>query len=161
MGSSIHGFKVANGETRFGKQYKMKAVTLNALDLKVSSKDTNGAQSVFVQTGFSPNGGPPLHIHYNQDEIFYILEGEYQFQVGEERFSMKQGDTIFLPKNIPHAFIQLTDTAKVIVSFQPAGKMEDFFRVTNEWTTPPTKEEVAKAFEDHEMKIVGLPLKRL
>ncbi|MEO8232178.1 MAG: cupin domain-containing protein [Ignavibacteriota bacterium] len=160
MDFPIHGFKVANGETRFGKQYKMKGVTLNALDLKVSSKDTNGAQAVFVQTGFTSNGGPPLHIHYNQDEIFYILEGEYQFQVGEERFSMKQGDTIFLPKNVPHAFIQLTDIAKVIVTFQPAGKMEDFFRITDEWTTPPTKEEAAKVFEDHEMKIVGPPLKR-
>ena len=156
---SNHGFKVRAGETRFGKHLKMKGVTLNVLDLKVSSKDTDGALAVFEQTGFTPKGGPPLHIHYNQDEMFYILEGEYKFQVGDDKHSMKQGDTIFLPRNVPHAFVQLTEKGKVLVSYQPAGKMEDFFKVTDAWTSPPTKEEIEKVFEDHEMKVVGPPLK--
>ena len=154
-----NGFKVSAGETRFGKHLKMKGVTLNVLDLKVSSKDTDGALAVFEQTGFTPKGGPPLHIHYNQDEMFYILEGEYKFQVGDDKYSMKQGDTIFLPRNVPHAFVQLTEKAKVLVTYQPAGKMEDFFKVTDAWTSPPTKEEIEKVFEDHEMKVVGPPLK--
>jgi hypothetical protein len=37
--------------------------------------------------------------------------------------------------------------------------MEDFFKVTDSWTSPPTKEEVIKVFEDHDMKVVGPPLK--
>ena len=47
----------------------------------------------------------------------------------------------------------------MIVSFLPAGKMESFFELTDSWTLSPTKEQIAKAFIDHDMKIVGQPLK--
>jgi quercetin 2,3-dioxygenase len=40
----------------------------------------------------------------------------------------------------------------------PAGKMEEFFRATDSWVTPPSNEEIVKVFEAHEMKIVGPPL---
>lgn len=153
------GFKVNSGETRFGEHFKMKGVTLNVLDLKISSKDTDGDLAVFEQNGFTPKGGPPLHIHPLQDEFFYIIDGEYLFQVGDDKYQMKAGDTIFLPRNVQHAFVQLTEKGKVIVSYVPAGKMEDFFKTTDSWTSPPTLKEIEKVFEDHDMKVVGPPLK--
>jgi quercetin dioxygenase-like cupin family protein len=152
------GFKVSAGEARFGKHFKMKGVTLNTLDIKISGTDTDSDLAVFEQTGLTPNGGPPLHIHPFQDEWFYIIEGEYLFQVGDDKYQMKSGDTIFLPRNVQHAFIQLTEKGKMIVSYLPAGKMEAFFEVTDKWTSPPTKEEIAKVFADHDMKVVGAPL---
>lgn len=151
-------FKVASGEARFGVHYKMKGVTLNTLDIKISGRDTDNELAVFEQTGLTPNGGPPLHIHPGQDEWFYIVEGEYLFQVGEDKFQMKPGDTIFLPRNVAHAFVQLTEKGKAIVSYLPAGKMEDFFATTDKWNSPPSKEEIAKVFEDHDMRVVGQPL---
>lgn len=153
------GFKVNAGEARFGTSYKMKGVTLNNLDIKISASDTDGQLAVFEQTGFTPNGGPPLHVHPLQDEWFYVVEGEYLFRVGEDKYELKTGDTIFLPRQVPHAFIQRSEKARVIVSYLPAGKMEDFFKVTNEWSHPPTQEEIAKVFADHDMKVVGPPLK--
>lgn len=153
------GFKVNSGEARFGIHYKMKGVTLNVLDIKISSKDTDGEIAVFEQNGFTPKGGPPLHVHPYQDEFFYIVEGEYLFQIADEKFKMKKGDTIFLPRNIQHTFVQLTDKGKVIVSYIPAGKMEDFFKITDSWTSPPTLKEIEKTFEDHDMKVVGASLK--
>jgi quercetin dioxygenase-like cupin family protein len=153
------GFKVNAGEARYGIHYKMKGVTFNVLDIKISSEDTDGQLAVFEQNGFTPKGGPPLHIHPFQDEYFYIVEGAYLFQVGEDTFEMNPGDTIFLPRNIQHAFVQLTEKGKVIVSYMPAGKMEGFFKTTDAWNTPPTAEEIEKVFEDHEMKVVGPPLK--
>jgi quercetin dioxygenase-like cupin family protein len=149
------GFKVNSGDARFGTHYKMKGVTLNVLDVKISGKDTDGDLAVFEQNGFTPKGGPPLHIHLFQDEFFYIVEGEYLFQVGDAHYQMKPGDTIFLPRNVQHAFAQLTESGKVIVSYMPAGKMEDFFRATDAWTSSPTMIEVEKVFEDHDMKVVG------
>jgi quercetin dioxygenase-like cupin family protein len=153
------GFKVAAGDARFGVHYKMKGVTLNTLDIKISGKDTESDLAVFEQTGLTPKGGPPLHIHPNQDEWFYIIEGEYLFQVGEDKYAMKPGDTIFLPRKVKHAFVQLTDKGKMIVSYLPAGKMEDFFAVTDKWTSPPTQAEIVKVFADHDMQVVGPPLK--
>jgi quercetin dioxygenase-like cupin family protein len=156
---TIKGFKVNSGDARFGKHYQMKGVTLNNLDIKISAKDTEGELAVFEQTGLTPNGGPPLHIHPLQDEWFYVLEGDYYFQVGEDKYSMKRGDTIFLPRNVKHAFIQLSEMGKMIVSYLPAGKMESFFKVTDSWTSPPSKAEIDKVFEEHGMKVVGPPLK--
>lgn len=153
------GFKVKAGEARFGERYKMKGVTLNILDIKISGMDTENDLAVFEQTGQTPNGGPPLHIHPFQDEWFYVIEGEYLFQVGDDKYPMKPGDTIFLPRNVPHAFVQLSEKGRMIVSYLPAGKMEAFFKVTDSWTSPPSKEEVAKVFTDHDMKVVGPPLK--
>jgi hypothetical protein len=46
----------------------------------------------------------------------------------------------------------------MIVSYLPAGKMEAFFKVTDQWSTPPSKEEISKVFADHEMTVVGDPL---
>ncbi|MBN2009817.1 cupin domain-containing protein [candidate division KSB1 bacterium] len=153
------GFKVTGGEARFGERYNMKGVTLNTLDIKISGNDTDGDLAVFVQTGHTPKGGPPLHIHMFQDEWFYVIEGEYVFQVADDRYQIKEGDTIFLPRNVQHAFVQLTEIGKVIVSYLPAGKMEAFFKVTDKWTTSPSQEEIATTFEAHNMKIVGPPLK--
>jgi quercetin dioxygenase-like cupin family protein len=156
---TIKGFKVNTGEARFGKHYKMKGVTQNILDIKISGNDTENDLAVFEQTGLSPNGGPPLHIHPFQDEWFYIIEGEYLFQVGEDKYQMKSGDTIFLPRNVQHAFIQLTKKGKMIVSYLPAGKIKAFFQVTDQWILPPSKEEIAQVFKDHEMKVVGAPIR--
>ncbi|MBL0745495.1 hypothetical protein [Chryseolinea lacunae] len=61
--------------------------------------------------------------------------------------------------NVPHAFVQLTDRGKMVVSYLPAGKMEAFFALTNQWQSPPTKEEIEDAFAQHDMKVVGPPLK--
>lgn len=154
-------FKVSSGEARFGRRYKMKGVTVNTLDIKISGKDTNNELAVFEQIGQTPNGGPPLHVHHNQDEWFFVIEGEYLFQCGSERYNLKKGDTIFLPRNVPHAFIQLTENAKTIVSYIPAGKMEEFFAVTDKWASPPSKQEIAKIFTDHGMQVVGDPLKAM
>lgn len=152
-------FKVNSGEARFGLSYKMKGITLNILDIKISGKDTENDLAVFEQTGLTPNGGPPLHFHPHQDEWFYIIDGDFLFRVGENKYPLKTGDTIFLPRNIPHAFVQLSEKGKLLVSYLPAGKMEDFFAVTNSWTSPPSKEEIIKVFEDHEMKVTGPPLR--
>lgn len=152
-------FKVDAGTARSDKRFTMRGVTLNTLDVKVGGEDTEGALAVFEQIGRTPNGGPPLHIHLEQDEWFYVLEGEYLFQCGEERWHAKAGDTVFLPRQVPHAFVQLTEQARTIVSYLPAGDMEAFFRTTDAWTAPPDPSVVAETFAAHGMRVVGGPLR--
>lgn len=148
-------FVVKAAESRFGEKTLLGGKSPN--DIKVSHKDTNGELTIFEYTG-NEKGGPPLHVHPHQDEIFIIVQGEYLFQVGDEKHNLKSGDTIFLPRAIPHAFAQLTDIGKMLFLFQPSGKMEDYFRAIGNQTSPPTPEQGAKIFADHDMKIVGPPL---
>lgn len=153
------GFNTRAGESRSGVHLTMKGVTSNTLDLKIGAADTDGGMAVFEQIGESPDGGPPLHIHPAQDEFFHVIQGDYRFQVGSEQFSASAGDTIFLPRGVPHAFIQLSTSARMLVTYQPAGDMEAFFQETAHWTAPPDREEIARVFSAHGMEVVGPPLK--
>jgi quercetin 2,3-dioxygenase len=95
---------------------------------KVSAADTERDIAVFESVG-NAKGGPPLHVHAAQDEIFCIMEGAYLFQVGDEQFEAKAGDTLFAPRGVPHAFTKLGDEpGKMLITYQPAGQMEDFLR---------------------------------
>ncbi len=153
------GFKITAGEGRIHGHLKLKGVNSNVLDVKVSGKDTKGHLAIFEQTSLSQGRGTPLHIHTSQDEIFYILEGEYHFQVGDEKYHMSVGDSIFLPRKVPHAWTQKSVTGKMTVILQPAGKLEDFFVTMAGLDHEPTPGEIERIFEENEMKVIGPPLK--
>jgi quercetin dioxygenase-like cupin family protein len=148
-------FQVDAGKSRFGAVEKFMGVHPN--DLKVSSQDTEGELSIFEFTGLG-KVGPQLHIHYHQDEIFYVVSGEYRFKVGEEMKVLKAGDTIFLPRNLPHTWLQLTDHGKLIYFLQPAGKMEEFFSYMAALKTRPSEEEMDRIHKSHGMSVLGPPL---
>ena len=153
------GFKIPAGEGRIHGHIQLKGVNSNILDVKISGSDTNGALAIFEQTSLSQGKGTPLHIHLYQDEIFYVLEGSYKFQVGNERFDLTKGDSIFLPREVPHAWTQVSEKGKMTVTMQPAGKLEDFFVTMAALDHEPNQQEIAKIFADNEMKVVGPPLK--
>jgi quercetin dioxygenase-like cupin family protein len=152
------GFKINAGEGRIHGHIKLKGVNSNVLDVKISGNDTNGELAIFEQTSLSQGKGTPLHLHHTQDEIFYVLEGSYYFQVGEEKFSLTVGDSIFLPRKVPHAWTQVSEKGKMTVVVQPAGKLENFFVTMSALDHDPTHKEIEKIFADNEMQVVGPPL---
>ncbi len=146
------GFIVRNKNGRFGEKTVLNGKSTN--DIKVSGKDTGGELSIFEYNG-KEKGGPPMHIHPNQDEIFYISSGNYLFQCGQEQFVLTKGDMIFLPRGVAHTWAQLTDEGQMLFFFQPCGKMEDFFRAISNGSPKP---ESYDPFKAHDMSIVGPPL---
>lgn len=154
-----NGFRVSSGEGRLHGHLKLKGVNANIIDLKVSGKDTNGGLAIFEQTSISKGRGTPIHIHPYQDEVFYVIDGAYYFMVGSEKYHLGPGDSIFLPRNVPHAWTQISDQGKMTVTFQPAGKMEEFFVTMASLEKEPSYEEVIKIFSENGMKVVGPPLK--
>ncbi|MCY7293308.1 MAG: cupin domain-containing protein [Ferruginibacter sp.] len=153
------GFKIKAGEGRLHGHIKLKGINANIIDVKISGKDTDGDLALFEQTGITQGRGVPLHIHPFQDELFYVLEGEYYFKVGEDKYHLTAGESIFLPRKIPHAWTQVSKKAKTLVLLQPAGKLEDFFITIAALKEEPTKEQIAKIFADNDMEIVGPLLK--
>ena len=154
-----NGFIVKAGEERTKKYFQLKRVNSNVIDVKISGDDTDGNLFVFEQTSLSQRKGTPLHIHPYQDEIFCVLDGEYYFQVGNAKYRLYKGDSIFLPKKVPHAWTQISEKGKMNVIMQPAGKLENFFNSLAALKNEPTKEEVIKIFADNDMLVVGPPLK--
>ncbi len=153
------GFKISAGEGRIHGHIKLKGVNSNILDVKISGSDTNGDLAIFEQTSLSQGKGTPLHVHHSQDEIFHILEGSYKFQVGGEKYDLKTGDSIFLPRKVAHAWTQVSAKGKMSVIMQPAGKLENFFVTVAALDHEPSQQEIAKIFSDNDMQVVGPPLK--
>ncbi|MEO6228592.1 MAG: cupin domain-containing protein [Ferruginibacter sp.] len=153
------GFKIPAGEGRIHGHIKLKGVNSNILDVKISGTDTDGDLAIFEQTSLSQGKGTPLHIHHFQDEIFYVIEGSYKFQVGDDKYDLTTGDSIFLPRKIAHAWTQVSEKGKMRVTMQPAGKLENFFVTMAALDHQPGQEEIAKIFSDNEMQVVGPPLK--
>lgn len=159
LSGSAKGFKVAAGEGRLHGHMRLQGVNANILDLKISGTDTDGGLAIFEQTSVSPGRGTPMHIHFFQDEMFYVQQGNYFFKVGEDTFSLSEGECIFLPRNLPHGWTQVSDKGKMTVIFQPAGKMEAFFQSVSAFQHEPSREEMAQLFAASDMKIVGPPVK--
>lgn len=156
-GPTPNAFSVKKGEGRYHGHIDQQGPNANRLDVKVSGKDTNGHLAVFDLTTHAPKQGPPLHVHHGQDETFVVQEGEYALVVGGETMQLMAGDTVFLPRSVPHAWTQVSEQARMTIILQPAGRFEECF-VAMAKLNEPTKAAIAKLFEAHGMSIVGPPL---
>ncbi len=148
------GIKVGAGKDRFGESISL--FEGDTFFCKVSTKDTDGDIYIFESIR-DKKGGPALHYHYEQDEWWYILEGEFLFKVGDQTFTAKAGDSVFGPRMVPHAFAKFNDgAARLLMVFQPAGKMEELFMAVSKGVyANMTKEEIHKFRQAHGFEIVG------
>jgi mannose-6-phosphate isomerase-like protein (cupin superfamily) len=147
---------VRNGRNRFEEELMIWGVI--PLQIKVSSSDTAGSFFVFEHADMG-KGGPPRHFHYEQDEWFYAKNGEFAFEVGEERFTLRPGDSLFAPRLIPHAWAHVGEgPGTLLLAVQPAGSLEAFFMENCAMDRPPTPEEAERSFAAHGMRVVGPPL---
>ena len=93
--------------------------------VKASAETTGGAFTLFEER---EPVDTPLHIHEHEDELFYVLEGEHIFQVGEREFRAGPGDLVYAPRGVPHAQKRVVPrTGRVLILTSPAG-LEGFFR---------------------------------
>lgn len=154
-GSRKEPFIVKAGNNRSGDPM-MKYMGMHPNDVVISRHDTDNTLSVFLFSGYG-NIGTPLHVHFHQDEFFTVIEGRYRFVCGELKKDLNEGDTVFLPRNIPHQWLQLSETGKLIYAVNPAGELEDFFKEANNLKSP-TKEEIDSLALKHGVKHIGPPL---
>ena len=153
------GFRVAAGDDRDKEHRKVFGDRAVPLDFKVSTADSRGGMFIVEHTDLK-KGGPPRHVHHDQDEWFYVVKGDYIVEVGGERFTLGPGDSVMGPRKIPHAWAFVGEgTGKLIITFQPAGNMEAFFIKIAPMTEFPPREEMEKMFRDHGLELTGPPLR--
>ena len=88
---------------------------------RISSASTCGAYCAF-EVVTPPGERVPLHVHTREEEVYYILEGEYEIQCGGRTFTAKAGAMAVLPRNVPHAFCNAGKTpSRALNIFIPGG----------------------------------------
>ncbi|KAI5055865.1 hypothetical protein GOP47_0029386 [Adiantum capillus-veneris] len=121
--------------------------------LKALGNETGGSYSLFEDI-VPPGIGPPLHIHTQEEETWYMLEGELVWKVGNQEFTATKGSFIHLPRFVPHAFENKSNKpAHMVLTYAPAGFEKWFLDVgkpvINQSEPPPesTKEDLARALQ--------------
>ena len=129
------------------------------LVFKVTGEDTGGAFDYFT-VEVAPHGGPPLHVHHNQEETIHVLSGRFKVRIGDETFELDERGFAYLPSKVPHTFLNLTDEpGEIIVVYTPGGChhfYEELGPATRNGT--PDRAVVAAIFEKHDMSLLGPPL---
>ena len=149
-------FVVEAAQARSGQIFHVLGETIV---VKLSGADTEGLFAIVEETT-PPMSGPPLHQHSREDEWFYILEGEYRFQIGTQFVVARAGDSLFAPRGIPHTFQNVSRGASRFLGLaQPAG-IEGFFKEIESATAAglPDPDKLKPIFHRYGLELLGPPL---
>ena len=92
----------------------------------VTGAESGGSYfTLIVDVG--PEAGPPPHIHHQEEEQFYVLEGQLTYSIGDQIFQVNTGDFIHIPRGTVHSFRNGPRPSRLLATFAPAG-IEGFFR---------------------------------
>lgn len=116
--------------TEFIKSDEGQVISFMGMDLvwKINN-EPQGELLTFIQVA-PPGGGVPLHIHHNEDETIYLLEGSLRFQLGDEAFDVDEGDTVYMPRGKAHGFRITGDKpARILftLAMKPESRYVDMF----------------------------------
>jgi quercetin dioxygenase-like cupin family protein len=143
---------VPAGEDRFGE---FKFLGISSVAFKVTAQES---KDLFImEVTLVQKGGPAKHLHYYQDEWFYVVEGEFILEVGEERYHLKPGDSAFGPQKVPHAWAFVTGSrGRMLFAVSPVGKLEAFFVDAGKTKALPGPDQ--NQWQPYDMEWVGPPL---
>ena len=134
--------------------------------IKISMVDTAGNFGL-IEVVVRAGDGSPWHVHPEEDEWFYVLDGDFTFNVGDARMSLPAGSFAFGPKGVPHTFIaEPPDGGKALIGFQPF-QFEGLLREVGEHApervlpppleSPPDLQRLAPIAARNGMEVLGPP----
>jgi len=133
----------------------------NEIVVRISSRDTGGAFTVF-EARIDPQHGPPLHRHAEQ-EWWYIVEGEFRFQVDGREVRAHAGDTVYAPGGSVHTFQNIgAGPGRTLTTMIPGG-IEEFFAEVEKVAprgAPPDPAKLIDIGRKYRQELLGPPLGR-
>lgn len=130
-----------------------------ALTFKIRGEQTGGAALAALESIAASGEGPPLHVHANEDEIWYALEGTFRVKLDDEVRDAPAGTFVFIPRNVVHTWQNVGDEpARILAVTAPAGLERFFERFA---ALPPDAswaEEFRRLGAEVGMTVVGPPL---
>jgi quercetin dioxygenase-like cupin family protein len=141
--------RVAAGADLYGE---LRRADFNTVDFKLVTADGN---ILILELTCHRPGGPVRHVHPGQDEWFYAVVGEFLVEVGQERIWLNTGDSLLLPRAVPHAWAYVgSGDGRLLIVYTPAGRIEAFFREAARGTLVRDP----AVFHAYGMEVVGPPL---
>ena len=126
-----------------------------AMTLKASADETDGVVSV-LEASEPPGFGPPLHIHHDAAEAFYVLEGEYVMFLGEREVVCPAGSFIFVPAGMPHGFRVGAAPSRKLNFYFPAAMVGYFDELSAAVSAGDVQDErLDELAQRHSMEVVG------
>src|SRR5262249_7355465 len=103
------------------------------LDIKIllTTEAAGGAISVLMAR-HQPGEGPPDHVHFNQEEIFFILEGSYELTVDDQTTTAGAGTIVFIPRNVVHRFKNVGATTACMLDWSLPGGQDHYFKAISD-----------------------------
>ncbi len=123
-------------------------------NIKLTGQDTNG-QYTLIEQNNTPGVAIPPHVHENEDEVFQVLEGQVEMNIGDKMTTLNAGDLIFCPKGVPHSWkVVGEENARAMLSIFPAG-LEGMFKELSELPAgPPDMEKVSEICGRYKLRFV-------
>jgi len=154
VASNQRPFIVGPGEGRFIDLGEF------GMTLKADADETGRAVSV-LEAEEPPGFGPPIHVHHDAAEAFYVLEGEYIMYLEDREFACPAGSFIFIPKGVRHGFRVGDVPSRKLNLYFPAAMIGYFDElaaaVGRDDVDDERLDEIARS---HSMEIVGPPSER-
>jgi quercetin dioxygenase-like cupin family protein len=148
---------VGPGETRHADGSSL--VVPDEVQCKVRTADLGGRLCIML-ADHGPWEGSPLHSHLEGDEWFYVLKGEFVYEVGGVLHRVAEGGSLLAPRRIPHRYINGPMPGSLIIGLSPGGRLEEFFeegarRRRNPAPTPPSREEIVALYAEYNVELLG------
>jgi len=109
------------------------AIKAFGLDMRVllTTEATGGAISVLM-AWHKPGEGPPDHVHFSQEELFFIVEGIYELTLGGRTWRVGPCTLVFIPRNVVHRFKNVGDTTACMLDWSLPGGQDHYFKAVSE-----------------------------
>src|SRR5262249_33491807 len=143
-------FVVRAGEDRQGHPFVLAGVRPN--QRKILTQDSAGAL-LLLEGRCTRKRGVVRHVHFEQDEWWSVINGEFAVEIGGEMFRLHAGDLVFGPRNVPHSWACVGDTpATILTGLQPALTFERFLDRLGALSKPLEGDALKRLFADHGME---------
>jgi mannose-6-phosphate isomerase-like protein (cupin superfamily) len=126
-----------------------------AVTVHADAETTGRAFSLIETTETDPGGGPPLHIHRDCAESFYVLSGAYSMHLDGRDFECQPGSFIYVPRGTVHTFRTLVTGSRKLNLYTPAGMVGYFDELAAGVRAGMGEPELDAIASRYEMEVVG------
>jgi mannose-6-phosphate isomerase-like protein (cupin superfamily) len=142
---------------QLGEGPVLETPTGDTITVKADTRSTNGSLSI-LELLVAPRSGPALHVHLREDEVWYVLEGDFRFKAGDAMLRASTGGMAFGPRGVAHNFQNVgAAPGRLLIITSPSG-VERFFEQFAALPGPAGNDALVAVGHANWIEFIGPPL---